>query len=294
VSVTQQFNTTSSKGGPYAQSAAVVCVQFEREVTGERIRDKLIGAAHSFGREAPFRTSALYRSADGRDHSRQSVRSHDIGREVPGSPKAVNSRVKPCPLRRSAPKTACTAVVRVPKEHRADTGCRRFGPPENAERSYHDCEDLGKPCLCSRGCRSPGSDRPNLCRAPWGSGRDTGRRNVKADCGTNLKRAPHAPKRCPSRANSKMNRIATPLIWFASSARRPRNVSTGARGSSAARSKARRPERPRRGPPQRALKRTSSIGTERLLSAFGSKAMLIATSARLRPRAISTVRYSGC
>jgi hypothetical protein len=39
------------EGGPH--------VQFEREVTGERSRDKLIGAAHSFGREAPFRTSRL-------------------------------------------------------------------------------------------------------------------------------------------------------------------------------------------------------------------------------------------
>jgi len=37
--------------------------------------------------------------------------------------------------------------------------------------------------------------------------------------------------------------------------------------------------RARRGPPQRALKRTSSIGTETLLSAFGSKAVLIPTSA---------------
>ena len=41
VSVTQSFNTTSSIGAFDPQYAAVVFAQFEREVIGERVRDKI-------------------------------------------------------------------------------------------------------------------------------------------------------------------------------------------------------------------------------------------------------------
>jgi hypothetical protein len=111
------------EGGPHAQCAAVVVSSSSGRSPASASATSLLARLIPLAARRHSGRLALYRSADGRDHSRQSVRSHDIGREVPGSPKAVNSRVKPTlrPLRLSAPKTACTAIVRAPKEHRADT-----------------------------------------------------------------------------------------------------------------------------------------------------------------------------
>jgi site-specific DNA recombinase len=75
VSVTQQFNTTSSMGR-LTLNVLLSFAQFEREVTGERIRDKIASSKKQgmwMGGNAP-----LGYDASGRAHARhQPCRSRD-------------------------------------------------------------------------------------------------------------------------------------------------------------------------------------------------------------------------
>jgi len=69
VSVTQQFNTTTSMGR-LTLNVLLSFAQFEREVTSERIRDKIAASASAsnriFRRQAPTTRPSSCRSADAR------------------------------------------------------------------------------------------------------------------------------------------------------------------------------------------------------------------------------------
>jgi DNA invertase Pin-like site-specific DNA recombinase len=84
VAVTQQFNTTTSMGR-LTLNVLLSFAQFEREVTGERIRDKIAASKRKGMRRSDLRARCLYgRNWKAREGG-QTLREPDNSSRVPGS-----------------------------------------------------------------------------------------------------------------------------------------------------------------------------------------------------------------
>jgi DNA invertase Pin-like site-specific DNA recombinase len=77
VSVTQQFNTTTSMGR-LTLNILLSFAQFEREVTGERIRDKIAASKRKVCGWVGFRRSATMSKTGGSSSTRRKPKRSDI------------------------------------------------------------------------------------------------------------------------------------------------------------------------------------------------------------------------